>query len=201
MSKDFWNTRYRADEFIYGTEPNVYFREKLDRLPPGKILLPGEGEGRNAVYAARKGWIVDCFDISKVARDKALELAKEYGVSINYEVSDVHDFNWTSELYDAVGLTFVHNTPEIRELMHYRAATSLKSGGAMILEAFHKDQLNYDSGGPRSDEMLYDLDELKRDFKNLEVEEIERREVDLDEGRFHKGEAVVVRLFARKQGK
>ncbi len=201
MSKDFWNTRYRADEFIYGTEPNVYFREKLDRLPPGKILLPGEGEGRNAVYAARKGWIVDCFDISKVARDKALELAKEYGVSINYEVSDVHDFNWTSELYDAVGLTYVHNSPEIRELMHYRAATSLKSGGAMILEAFHKDQLNYDSGGPRSDEMLYDLDELKRDFKNLEVEEIERREVDLDEGRFHKGEAVVVRLFARKQGK
>ena len=141
MSKDFWNSRYRADEFIYGTEPNVYFREKLDRLQPGKILLPGEGEGRNAVYAARRGWIVDCFDISKVARDKALELAEEYGVSINYEVCDVHDFTWTSELYDAVGLTYVHNSPEIRELMHYRAATSLKSGGAMILEAFHKDQI------------------------------------------------------------
>ena len=52
--KDFWNDRYGRAEYAYGKNPNVFFKEQLDLLPPGKILLPAEGEGRNAVYAAEK---------------------------------------------------------------------------------------------------------------------------------------------------
>ena len=75
--KAFWNENYGNKEYIYGTKPNVFFKEQLDKLKPGKILLPAEGEGRNAVYAASKGWSVTAFDISEIVHKKALQLAKE----------------------------------------------------------------------------------------------------------------------------
>jgi hypothetical protein len=37
---------------MYGTTPNEFFKQQLDLLEPGNILLPADGEGRNAVYAA-----------------------------------------------------------------------------------------------------------------------------------------------------
>ena len=52
--KDFWNKRYSEPEFVYGTEPNHFFAEQLDQLKPGKLILPADGEGRNAVFAAQK---------------------------------------------------------------------------------------------------------------------------------------------------
>jgi len=46
---DIWNTRYTSKEYIYGSLPNEYFKLKFDKLPAGKLFLPAEGEGRNAV--------------------------------------------------------------------------------------------------------------------------------------------------------
>ncbi len=61
--KELWNIKYAVDEYIYGEEPNKYFKYAVDKyIPSGKILLPAEGEGRNAVYAAQK-------DIEAVAFD------------------------------------------------------------------------------------------------------------------------------------
>ena len=41
---DQWNSRYASAEYIYGEEPNQFFRAEIDKLNPGTILLPGEGE-------------------------------------------------------------------------------------------------------------------------------------------------------------
>ena len=68
--KAFWEDRYSADEFIYGKQPNEYLRIYLDYANPGRLLLPGDGEGRNAVHAAKKGWSVDAFDISEMRTSK-----------------------------------------------------------------------------------------------------------------------------------
>jgi len=65
MSKDTWDQRYADSEYVYGTSPNDFFKQELDKLGPGKILLPAEGEGRNAVYAAEKEWDVWVFDQSE----------------------------------------------------------------------------------------------------------------------------------------
>jgi hypothetical protein len=74
--KEQWNERYSASEYIYGTGPNTWLVEKLAGLQPGKILFPAEGEGRNAVHAARLGWNVAAFDQSEAGRKKALKLAE-----------------------------------------------------------------------------------------------------------------------------
>jgi len=61
---DRWNDRYSKDEFAYGIHPNEYFKEQLEKLTVGKVLFPAEGEGSNAVFAAKLGWTVSAFDIS-----------------------------------------------------------------------------------------------------------------------------------------
>ena len=72
--KEFWNERYRQNEFAYGEEPNEFLKEQLAKLQPGSILFPAEGEGRNAVYAAQSGWQVSAFDISEEGKKKAERL-------------------------------------------------------------------------------------------------------------------------------
>lgn len=57
--KEFWNDRYSRNDFAYGEEPNEYFKEQLAKINPGRILLPADGEGRNGVFAAKKGWQVE----------------------------------------------------------------------------------------------------------------------------------------------
>lgn len=67
---DNWNGRYASEEFVYGKLPNEFLKEQLVKLPVGEILFPAEGEGRNAVYAARLGWTVSAYDISSEGKGK-----------------------------------------------------------------------------------------------------------------------------------
>ncbi|MDV7393210.1 class I SAM-dependent methyltransferase, partial [Arthrospira platensis SPKY1] len=109
--KEFWNERYREPGYVYGTTPNVFLAKMLLGLPVGRALFPAEGEGRNAVYAASLGWEVVCFDQSEVGREKALALAQEKGVEIDYRISCIEDFGFEPEAYQLVGLFFAHQPP------------------------------------------------------------------------------------------
>lgn len=196
--KDFWEARYATAEFAYGTSPNRFFSDAILRIPPGRMLLPGEGEGRNAVYASLMGWEVDAYDQSQNGAAKAEELAGKKDVTIHYTVGPLEKQSFTPGFYDATALIFVHLPPSIRSAVHLRIINALRPGGWLIMEAFHTSQLGYDTGGPRSVEMLYDRELLIRDFPGMELLELEEREVELDEGIFHRGRAKVIRLLGRK---
>ncbi|EMO25801.1 thiopurine S-methyltransferase domain protein [Leptospira interrogans serovar Bataviae str. HAI135] len=74
---DRWNERYSKEEFAFGEQPNEYLKEQLEKLEIGKILFPAEGEGRNAVFAAKLGWNVSAFDISVEGKRKRFNLQKQ----------------------------------------------------------------------------------------------------------------------------
>ncbi len=194
----FWDERFSSDKYIYGTTPNEFFKVQIDKLKPAKLLLLGEGEGRNAVYAATKGWQVDAVDFSQTAKEKALKLAKNNNVTINYTICNLADFIPGENYYDAIGLIFIHLKPEIRKLAHKRIISALKTNGCIILEAFEKKQLGKNSGGPQNEEMLYSEDELKIDFKDLKIILLEEDTIFLDEGDKHKGDASVIRFIGKK---
>ncbi len=194
-----WNERYSNEEYVYGKEPNVFFARSLGPLSPGKLLLPGEGEGRNAAYAASLGWKVDAFDQSSVGAEKAESLAREMGVQISYMVSGVQDFPFETGVYDAIALIYFHAPAPVRQLLHQRVMKALKPGGMLILEAFHTTQLGRDSGGPQVLELLFNKEILLEDFGSLDLDMIEETEVDLDEGLFHRGPAKVVRFRGTKK--
>ena len=193
----FWNARFAAEPTVYGEGPNVFFAQQLARLAPGRILLPGDGEGRNAVHAATQGWSVRSVDASSVGVDKALAMAKRQGVTIEAEVGDAHD--WApGESFDAIGLCYLHTPPAWREAFHPRVVDWLKPGGTLIVEGFGPGQLAFTSGGPKALDMLFTTAMLEADFAGLEVELSVTEEVVLDEGPYHHGQAEVTRLVARK---
>ncbi len=196
--KNFWDERYSSEEFVYGTSPNRFFKEKIDGLKPGRLLMLGEGEGRNAVYAASLGWKVDAVDFSGEARRKALELAAKKGVTINYNVADLNDYVPANGIYDAVGVIFLHMNPGLSSLVHNRAAEALKRNGKLILQVFEKGQLGKKSGGPQSLDALYSVEEIKNNFAGLTCSELSKDTIMLDEGEFHTGEAVVVQFLGIK---
>ena len=194
---DFWNERYANEEFVYGTEPNVFFKQQLETLKPGKILLPAEGEGRNAVYAASQGWEVTAFDMSIKGKEKALQLAKLKAVDITYEVIGVQEFK-TDEIFDVIGLSFVHFPIKIRNQAHQHLLQFLKVGGKVIFEGFAKAQLGKASGGPKNAAMLFSIEEIKGDFSSLEFKLLEEKTIELSEGQYHKGKAEVIRFLGVK---
>lgn len=199
--KEHWDERYSAETYIYGTHPNAWFAAKLDELKPGKLLLPAEGEGRNAVYAAMKGWKVTAFDQSVEGKKKAIKLAVEKGVDIKYNIHDLNEFEGIYEQFDAIALIFVHMPDKMRQTVHQNLLKSLKPGGHLILEAFTTSQLKNKTGGPRSEHLLYECEQIKQDFLSLELIERSELTVQLDEGPLHQGEANIIRLFARKPSK
>ena len=196
--KEFWNARYRALEFAYGTEPNDWLAEKLAALPPGRILLPMEGEGRNAVFAAERGWEVIAFDFCEEGRSKAMRLAASRGVEIDYRLCAVEDFPFPEGHFDAVAFIFGHLQPDIRQRIHRRAATSLRPGGHFILEAFHPRQLGRSSGGPKALELLYTEETISDDLADLETLELLSCSTELHEGPYHQGAAEVLRYLGRR---
>ncbi len=199
MANEFWDSRYNQPDYAYGINPNEYFKHFIDHHSPGKLLLPGEGEGRNAVYAARKGWEVTAIDQSPEGKRKAFALAEKNQVSFIYRVGNLLTDTFYSDQFDAVALIFLHLPPDIRLHIHKQFVRSLVPGGFLLVEAFSKNQLGRSSGGPQATELLYDQILLGQDFQQLNILEMLETEVFLDEGLFHQGQASVVRLLGKKE--
>lgn len=194
---NFWDERFSSKEYVYGTAPNIHFQKVIDLMPPGKILIPGEGEGRNAVYAAKLGWDVHAFDSSEEGRKKAMDLAAKKKVTIRYDISDYQSFKST-EKYDAIALIFTHMPPNIRKEVHRKFIELLKPNGVLIMQVFSKEQLGLKSGGPQDLDMLCSKSEMEDDFKALDHVLIEDQKVFLDEGPFHQGHAQVLSIRGLK---
>lgn len=202
--EDRWNDRYSKEEFAYGEQPNKYLKEQLDKLKAGTILFPAEGEGRNAVYAARLGWTVFAFDISSEGQKKAFQLAERNNVKIDYQVGELQTMNYTEGQFDAIGLIYAHFPAEIKSLYHKTLDKFLRKGGLIIFEAFSKKHIYYVTknekvGGPKDIASLFSIDEIKADFANYEFNELTEVEIELNEGLFHNGIGSVIRFVGRKK--
>jgi 2-polyprenyl-3-methyl-5-hydroxy-6-metoxy-1,4-benzoquinol methylase len=199
-----WNDRYRDKEFAYGEQPNNYLKEQLEKLPPGKILFPAEGEGRNAVFAASLGWQVCAFDISAEGQKKALQLAQRNNLSIDYTVGDLQTVNYKADQFDAIALIYAHFPADIKSALHKSLDKYLRSGGTIIFEAFSKRHIEFIAknekvGGPKDIAALFSVEEIRNDFNNYDIIELMETEIDLHEGIFHNGQASVIRFIGRKQ--
>jgi 2-polyprenyl-3-methyl-5-hydroxy-6-metoxy-1,4-benzoquinol methylase len=198
MMKELWDTRYQTDQYVYGRKPNGFFAEELGRITPGKILLPGEGEGRNAVHAALSGWEVDAFDQSSAGHEKAMQLAGEHHVKINYRVSGLEEMMIKTAHYDVVALIYFHAVPELRRRLHSLVQEALRPEGIIILEGFHTSQLGNNSGGPQAEELLFNFQRLRDDFSGLDQLLLEKKRVVLNEGTLHQGPANIIRFLGKK---
>jgi len=197
---EFWEDRYREEGYAYGEKPNVFFKRFIDNHKPGKILLPAEGEGRNAVYAALNGWQVDAYDFSEKAIENCREFARQHGVSINYIHGSHDDLSPYKKDYDAIALIYAHVSNDSRRQFHQQLLSLLKEGGAFLMEAFTPEQIERSSGGPKHINMLYKTEDVLGDFKeDCDFEIFEELDEELDEGKYHVGKAKFIRMLAHKK--
>ena len=194
-----WDERYQTPEYIFGEQPCQWLIMNQRRLPQsGKALALGDGEGRNGVYLAELGLEVTSVDLSEVGLSKACDLATKRGVTIQTVQADLEHYVLEAESQDLIVSIYCHLPDAIRKLVHERAEVALKPGGLFILEAFHHSQLKYQSGGPKTTDLLYDLDALLDDFQTLQILEAFDGLCYLDEGARHSGIGHIVRLVLQK---
>ena len=196
---NFWDERYSAEEYIFGKGPNVFFRSVIDKMKPGKILVPAAGEGRDAVYAATLGWDVLAVDQSSTGKEKAMRLAAENGVTIRYDVQSIEETDLMGANYDAAALIYFHLPPALRQELYRRLPSALRPNGTVIIEAFTPKQIGNTSGGPSEPERLLTKDILTSELGVLRIDQCEEVTTELAEGSGHAGRAEVVRFIGRKQ--
>lgn len=199
-----WDERYAQEAYAYGEEPNAFLQQELQRLTPGNILFPAEGEGRNAVFAARHGWKVWAFDQSTEGRKKALALADKHGVQIDYLVEDYKKLPYQPDQFDVIALIYAHFPTEIKSDIHKHLLQFLKPGGKIIFEAFSKKHLEYVQnnpkvGGPKEAGMLFSAEELQNDFSDFDVQYLKEEIIELSEGLYHNGTGSVMRFIGTKK--
>lgn len=196
-----WNTRYSAEGYLFGEAPNAFLRRTFDKAPSsgGRVLSVADGDGRNGVWLAEKGYIVDTIDFSPVAVEKARALAARRGVSINAEVSDLFAWDWPEARYDiVVGIFFQFVGPPERAELFGKIKRALKPGGLVAIEGYGPKQLDYATGGPKKLENLYTEALMRSAFADFEAVTVTAYDAKMSEGEGHAGMSALVDFVGRK---
>ncbi len=137
-----------------GTEPAEFLVENVALLPPGRVLDVAMGNGRNAVYLAKMGFDVGEVDISPEAVGRALDAAREAGVTIRAAVADLEkDFHIEAGAYDVI-ICFNY----LQRSLMTQIKDGLRRQGVVIYETFIIDQARI--GRPKNPDHLLKHNEL-----------------------------------------
>ena len=200
----FWDSAFSGPGYKYGTAPNAFLAAEAWRLAPAsRVLVPGDGEGRNGVWLAEQGHRVTTVDNSAVGVAKSRALAEARGTTLTALERDLEQWTPARESFDAVVSIYLHLPPALRVRVHRALAAAVAPGGWLLLEGFHPTQLGRTSGGPKDPTMLFTLEMLRGDFGDASVgpfrEEVAwEGETVLDEGPGHQGAAKVTRLLLQR---
>ena len=90
-----YEKRYDSDEYYLGLKPSRMCLKILELMPPIRplsLLDIGCGEGKDAVFFARCGYIVSAFDVSEKGVEKTKRLAEKAKVKVDAFKADLIDF-------------------------------------------------------------------------------------------------------------
>jgi tellurite methyltransferase len=179
-----WDKTYSRQDYVFGKDPADFLIRFVDKLPKGRALDIATGEGRNAVYLAKKGFQVEGVDISNVGLRKARRLAAENGVRITTINADLNRYKIRPGRYTVI-LNFLYLQrslfPQIRE--------GLQPGGMIVFENHTTDQLKNPKGETWEREYLLSPGELREAFSDWEI---------IHYSETNNGKDALARLVARK---
>lgn len=184
---DRWNRILTAANPIFNTKPNTFLVDMVRGVKPGAALDVGMGQGRNAIWLAQQGWTVTGFDPADQAVAAAQKEAARLGVKLTTFVERDDQFDFKKNAWDLVVLSYVGG----REYPQ-RVFDTLKPGGILVLEAFHKDATKDHRIGAN---VVFDTNELLTLFSRFRILHYEDTDATAD---FGVERTRVVRLCAQK---
>lgn len=190
-----WDQVYLSPDGKVPVNPSTLVLEATANLKPGAALDVGMGNGRNAIYLARKGWKVTGVDISQAAVKQAQSEAAKLKVEFDARAGDVEHMDLGRGKYDLIICMYIHMVP-IRNARKFIEA--LKPGGVIIVEGHHAEAqamgLRPVSGGPPG----YMNNQLLRAYERLRILRYEDRTTQAEWSNGPEGRAPIVRMVARK---
>ncbi len=166
--------------------PSVFLARVAELLPPGRVLDVAMGEGRNAVFLARRGHAVVGIDRSPQALRRARSAAIASGVEVLAVQADLESYPLARCSFDVIV-----NVRYLQRSLVPAMKAALRPGGMLLFETFIEDQLQL--GHPRNPAFTLGHNELLRLFDDLRV-------LRYEEGRFADGGEPVflARLLAQR---
>ena len=162
----FWNRRYQDVERLWSTEPNAILVEFADELQPGRALDLGAGEGRNAVWLARRGWRVTALDVSSAGLARAARRAAAEGVELECVEADWREYRPAAS-FDLVVISFMHPAPDERASMFASAREGLVPGGHLFVVGV--DLAEHGRRGPPDADRLYTPERMRRALQGFDL--------------------------------
>jgi SAM-dependent methyltransferase len=169
MDASDWNARYDTSELIWKGEPNQFLPLEVADLAPGTALDLACGEGRNAVWLAKQGWIATGVDFSDVGVEKGRTLAAENGVEATWVVADVTTWEPPANGYDLVAVFYLQLAAEERRASMITAVRALGVGGTLVLVGHDLLNLTEGYGGPQNPSFLLTAEDIIDDLTAAEV--------------------------------
>ena len=197
---DRWEERFGGADYLFGTAPNAFLAAQAGLLRPGmRALSVADGEGRNGVWLAQQGLDVLAQDFSPRALEKSRALARDRGVTLDWERSDLATRDWAPDAFDVVvGIFFQFLAPDDRARVFDGIRRSVRPGGLVLIEGYGPRQLEYGTGGPKAVENLYTEDLLRDAFEGFAEIETRAYDAEIREGDHHVGLSALVDLVARR---
>jgi SAM-dependent methyltransferase len=144
---------------------------------------------------------VTAFDQSELGVAKARALATEMGVTPEFHVTDIKEWDWT-RTYDVVVAVFIQFAPpDLRDRILRWLGQAVAPGGMLLLHGYVPRQVEYGTGGPPDAANMYTPELLEGMFDGFEILRLEEYDWDVDEGRGHSGRSALIDLVARKPAK
>jgi SAM-dependent methyltransferase len=193
-----WDERYSAEEYAYGTTPNKFLEQNVNCIPKGRVLSLAEGEGRNAVFLAKRGYFVTAVDASIVGLNKARKLAEKNDVDVEFIHADLADYDLGENKWEGIVSIFCPLPSSVRKALYKKVMTGLKQNGVFLLEAYTPGQLKYGTGGGNSVDVMQSEESLSLELAGLKFTHLIELERDVIEGIYHTGMGSVVQAIATK---
>ena len=78
-----WDERFSGEHYVFGEKPNAFLVRHASLLASGaRVLVPGDGEGRNGVWLARTGMDVLSVDSSAVGLGLRPEVQRKISLGL-----------------------------------------------------------------------------------------------------------------------
>lgn len=196
-----WEERFAtAKDFVFGTNPAQFLVDHQTYLKSGDTaLFVADGEGRNSVYAARKGLDVTALEFAPTAIARAQQLAQAQQVTIKVQATNILTQPWPETQFDLVAgifIQFVGPNGRRHQFSNIKAAT--KPGGLVMLHGYTPRQLKFGTGGPPFEKNMYTEVILRAAFVGWDVVLCHDYEREVQEGRGHSGQSALIDFIARK---